>query len=300
MKLGLLPARPEQVAKVLRASSYLNASQLPTPPASTNNRASVTNWPMYANDRIGDCAPAAVAHMQQLWSAADSGKEVKPTETEVVAAYSAISGYDPRTGANDNGCVMLDVMEHWARKGIGPSKLDAYVAVDVKDDSAIVHACHLFGAVNIALNMPKAWEGADEWKAPISQFHRVGKWAPRSWGGHAVPIVDYDAENLYVCSWGRIIPMSWNAWHAYGSEAYACLDDLWWGSDGDDLAPTGFSLAQLKYDFAVLGGQNPPGPRPSPVTPVPPEEQQPVLDLGGIKLYMPARAGDLCSFGFSE
>lgn len=296
MKLGLLPPRPEQLSRVLKARNYINSSQLPTPPASTNNRAAVHSWPMYFNDRIGDCAIAAPAHMQQMWSAADGGTEVKPTDAEVIAAYSAVSGYDPHTGANDNGCVMLDVLEYWTKHGIGPSKLDGYLAVDITKDTDLVEATYLFGAVDIAVQLPLAWKGASIWDAP-SQWHRVGPWARGSWGGHAIPILDYDADHLYVCSWGQIIPMTWAAWHAYGAEAYACLDDLWWGTDG--TAPNGFDLAHLKYDLAVLGGQTPP-PLPTPPAPTPPPLPPGPggeIDLGFAVMHIPAVAGDGVSFG---
>jgi hypothetical protein len=37
----------------------------------------------------------------------------------------------------------------------------------------------------------------------------VGNAAPNPNNGHCIPAVSYDADNLYVVTWGEIKPMSW-------------------------------------------------------------------------------------------
>ena len=58
---------------------------------------------MMDNDQIGDCTCAAAGHLIMEWTANAQSKMVTPTDKQIVAAYSAITGYNPTTGANDNG-----------------------------------------------------------------------------------------------------------------------------------------------------------------------------------------------------
>jgi hypothetical protein len=51
----------------------------------------------------------------------------------------------------------------------------------------------------------------------------VGNAAPNPNNGHCIPAVSYDADNLYVVTWGEIKPMSWAFYDAYADEAYAMI-----------------------------------------------------------------------------
>src|SRR4051812_17423635 len=94
--LGKLPPRYD--ARTLRLEHYLDLSALPPPPLECDWTAKVgAKWGMMLNDRIGDCAIAAPGHMMMAWTA-NAGRPFVPTDAQVLAAYSAVSGYDPKTG----------------------------------------------------------------------------------------------------------------------------------------------------------------------------------------------------------
>ena len=72
---------------------------------------------MMENDQIGDCTCAAAGHLIMEWTANAGKKMVMPTDKQIVAAYSAVTGYNPETGANDNGAVEIDVLNLLAADG---------------------------------------------------------------------------------------------------------------------------------------------------------------------------------------
>src|ERR1700690_4287507 len=86
---------------VLQLSKY-TAALAPTPVKVYWEYGVKGPWGMLGNDRVGDCEIARIAHMLMLFTA-HTGSMVIPTLDEVIAVYSAITGYDPATGANDNG-----------------------------------------------------------------------------------------------------------------------------------------------------------------------------------------------------
>ena len=66
VKLGKLPHRHDP--RTLQFARYLDQTALPAPPATLDDTKGVASWPMYANDRIGDCTCAAAAHMVEVWT----------------------------------------------------------------------------------------------------------------------------------------------------------------------------------------------------------------------------------------
>jgi hypothetical protein len=69
---------------------------------------------------------------------------------------------------------------------------------------------------------------------------------PGSWGGHAVPIVDYNETGPIVVSWGKKIQITWAACSKYVDEAYALLSpDIFDGLK----SISGFDLGTLQEDL---------------------------------------------------
>ena len=101
LKLGKGAARHDP--RTLLLASYITPA-LPAPPATCDLTAKVgSSWGMMDNDQIGDCTCAAAGHLIMEWTANAGKKMITPTDQQIVAAYSAITGYNPVTGANDNG-----------------------------------------------------------------------------------------------------------------------------------------------------------------------------------------------------
>lgn len=246
-KLGKLAAKHDK--RTLHLAAYLQPLALPQIPAQCAWSSKVPSWPMYLNDQIGDCAIAGPAHLVQSWTAND-GKMQVPTDEQVIAGYQQIGHYDPRDPGSDNGCVLLDVMNAWRGEGLfGGHKIGAFAAVTPAEHHMICAAIYLTGGLTIGLALPEAAQDMQVWQAP-SRYHRFGRYAPGSWGGHCVVLTDYDEHGLTCVTWGGLKRMSWNFLSAYCDEAFAAISPDWLGPDG--RAPNGFDTRALMADLAAL------------------------------------------------
>jgi hypothetical protein len=252
-KLGKLPPRHDP--RTLRFARYTSA-QLPPPPASiTWSTKAGSPWGMMLNDKIGDCTCAAAGHAVQTWTANTTG-EVTLADSAVLAAYQAVSGYDPSTGANDNGAVEIDVLNYWRNTGVGGHQIGAYAAVHPQSPREVQEAIYLFGGLYIGVGLPLASQQQEVWSAPAFHFPSLHPaWRPGSWGGHAVYVVDYDQDFLTCITWGALQKLTWGWFALYCEEAYAIVSPEW--VSGAAKAPNGFDLAALSADLQAIGnGQN--------------------------------------------
>ena len=250
LKLGKSPARHDP--RTLLLASYITAA-LPTPPASLDLTQKVgASWGMMDNDQIGDCTCAAAGHLLMEWTANAGKKMFTPTDKQIVAAYSAITGYNPVTGANDNGANEIDVLNYWRQTGIAAHKIGAFVATEPSNHTHIMDSVYIFEGCYIGLALPISAQAQTQnhqpWSVPPGGPTGDGK--PGSWGGHAVPVVAYDVRGLTVVTWGALQVMTWTFWDAYCDEAYAIISSDY--LNGKKQAPQGFSLAQLQADLADL------------------------------------------------
>lgn len=251
LKLGKLAARLDP--RTLMFASYVTAA-LPAPPPALNLATKVKgSWGMMDNDQIGDCTCAAASHLIMEWTASAQAKMVTPSNQQIVAAYSAITGYNPKTGANDNGAQEIDVLNYWRQTGIGGHKIQAFVGLEPSNHTHIMDGVWMFGGCYIGLALPKTAQDQTQNHQPWSVISTSGDGQPGSWGGHAVPVVAYDARSLTVVTWGALQSMTWGFWAAYCDEAYAILSpDYLEKKSGQIVAPSGFNLAQLQEDLADL------------------------------------------------
>jgi hypothetical protein len=243
-RLGKAPKREDP--RTLRLAKYLT-SAAPPAPSSFKYSAKVSNWPMYRNDELGDCTAAETGHQIQAWSAW-AGGEQRITDADVLALYEATGGYIPGRPDTDNGAVVLDVLNYWRRTGVGGHRIGAFVDVTPATTAQIKQALWLFGGLTIGVGLPlSAQSDGTNW-----HLHgpRTGKNAPWSWGGHCVPVVDYNSTGLTCVSWGTLYRMTWGFFHVYCDEA--------WGVVSTDFlnaghSPEGFDLAALNADLAAFG-----------------------------------------------
>jgi hypothetical protein len=253
--LGKKPHREDP--RTLQLASYLGAagSPLPVPPAAIDWGAAVPTWPMFLNDQIGDCTCAAAGHQIESWTA-DHHAEAVVTDAQVLAAYEAITGYNPNDPSTDQGAVELDVLKYWRQTGIAGHKIGAFVQVARRHGSAndaawireIKVAIALFGGVYIGLALPESAQTQTVWSVPISG--PTGRGAPGSWGGHAVNVPAYDPQNFTCITWGERKKMTPNFMLTYCDEVWAILSPDW--VTGAVPAPSGFNLAALQADLAKL------------------------------------------------
>ncbi|MDX6450130.1 MAG: hypothetical protein QOH16_179 [Gaiellaceae bacterium] len=240
--LGKLPVRTD--VRTLSLARYVDSSQLPAPPDAFDDTTAVDSWPMYANDRIGDCTTAAAAHMIEAWTAAGRGHAIALSESSVLDAFAHVKRTDPVTG--EEGAVELDVLRYWRKTGIGGHRIGAYSRVAVWDQKLVQTSAWLFGGLYIGLQMPLSAHGQTVWDWTGSL---TGPACPGSWGGHAVDVVRYDRNGLTVVTWGRLQELTWSFWARYCDEAYCILSDDFLTKGN---APNGFDLAALEADLALV------------------------------------------------
>jgi hypothetical protein len=245
-KYGKLSPRPRVGVPRLPLAGYALTPSLPAPPAVCRYDAAVTTWPMYGNDTIGDCTCAAAGHLIEVWTA-QAGAPSVPLESAIVGAYSAITGYDPATGANDTGALETDVLAYWQNTGIAGNEIDAYASLQPADLDGLKRAVWLFGGVYLGIEVRQSTEQQFEAGEP---WDYVGPWLNPIEGFHAVPIVGYDAQFFYVCTWGAMQRATPEFVAQQADEAYAIVDAAFIGANR--LAANQFDLSQLQADLSAV------------------------------------------------
>ena len=155
MKLGKLP--PREDARTLLIDNYFTR-ELPPPPAVIDLSSKVSSWPMYDNDKIGDCTCATAGHMIQLWSSL-MGKQATPTTDQIVAMYEKVGRYDPDAGSGDdnptdNGAVELDVLKWWRSHALDSYRIQAFAYVKPTENDHVRQTLQLFDGVYLGIALP--------------------------------------------------------------------------------------------------------------------------------------------------
>lgn len=202
MRLGCIPSPPD--ARDLRLASYLDPKTLRISmdmfPAATDwsealrpdGRRVQPSTSALGNDVKGNCVFAGPAH-REIVIGQITGREVDITTQDVDDEYSARTGYDPTTGANDNGWYIREFMKA-ARKGpmfngkMAP--IDAYVAVDWSNVEERAAASWLGVGTMDGFALPasaqgqKDGHGRDLWFIPPGGWNANNK--PGTWGNHCM------------------------------------------------------------------------------------------------------------------
>jgi hypothetical protein len=259
--LGKLPAQPARPQ--LKLSDVLR-ERLAAPPASCDWQSDSIRWPMYSNDRVGDCTCAGVGHMVNQLTFYGTGTEVTPAEASVLGMYSAITGYTPADPNTDTGAYCQDVLGYWRKTGLEDHRIVAYASLDVSNLTEVKQAIAAFGTVYVGMNFPDS---------AMRQFQQGRTWdvtrGARVEGGHCVIVGAYGTGTFGLVTWGAETQMTEAFWHKYVDEAWVVLD-----ADGLNKASGYFTGAPSFYalgeQFAALTGEPNPIPQPQPgPTPVP-------------------------------
>jgi hypothetical protein len=246
---------PDRSKPRLTLSNYLTGAEALK---SVDWASQVSDWPMYGNDKIGDCTCAAVGHVIEAVTQYGEGKTEEVPDDAVLKAYEAVSGYDPDTGANDNGAVMQDVLGYWRKTGVGGHRIVAFAEVDYKKPDELNAALDLFGHLYIGIHFPAS---------AMDQFKNDEPWdvvpGAQIEGGHAIHGGKYDADSKtwHVTTWGKLQPMTQAFWDKYVEESWVALTPEWYSSG---RSPQGFDKYKLGEDFARLTGEQNPFPKPDP------------------------------------
>lgn len=202
------------------------------------------DWGMLGNDQYGDCVWADTGHALMLRTA-NASQIIIPTTEQVLAAYSAHTGFDPANPNSDQGDDETSATEYLQQVGFLGHKADAIASVDQTNLDHVKWCVQLFGHSRIGLNLPQA---------AMDQMDAGTPWDVGGdttiIGGHDVPIFGYDYAFFYVCTWGKIQKMTTAFFQAYCEEAHAEIYSDWIRSQG--TAPSGFDLDTLVSDLSTV------------------------------------------------
>lgn len=270
-KLGRLPNDPAKPRLKLRYGAMEWARSVDgaaAAPATVDyySRVPAAYWGMDGNDRVGDCTIATVDHTVKAWRAAAGNPDIASTTAECIAAYSAITGYDPADPDTDQGAVMQNVNNYWRKHGVALAgaldKTLLFAEVDHTASALVEWSIEQFGSVQLGIDFPAS---------AMDQFDAGKPWdvvrGSRIEGGHAIPAVGYDGTYIYVVTWGQVQRMTWGFFNAYVEEAWIALsaDFVNAHTGADPLAGT---LHDLGEQFAAVTGQPNPVPAPAPTPPL--------------------------------
>lgn len=219
-------------------------------------------WPMYGNNKLGDCVPVASAHIAQLQQANANSRRIDIDDQEVIAAYFRASGgtgapptsyddYVRRYSYLDNGLDPLLYLKQWRSIGIGGHKIAAYVEVDHTNPVEMRLASWLFGGLFTGLELPR-YLSYDPFLPWVMKSHTLtGDYAPGSWGGHMVNVVYTNPDGGYLATWGELVRYSWTFLKIFADVHFGVLSQDWFNA-ASKKAPNGFDFQTLNADLEAL------------------------------------------------
>lgn len=119
VKLGKAPAVHDP--RNLKLVNYIAKEQLPPLPSTYDWFKAVSKFGPLGNLQAGDCVVAGAMHMVQTWTA-NQDHEVIMTAEQAISLYSQLTGYDPKTGANDTGLNIAAFLKFWRQTGVAVTK----------------------------------------------------------------------------------------------------------------------------------------------------------------------------------
>lgn len=242
--LGRKPVDKSRLHSVPRLAAFM-APALPAPPPAFDYTQGVTAWGAMLNTSIGNCEVATAGHLQMGWTNAAAGAPIAIADADILAAYVALTGYDPATGANDDGVATLDLLNYWQTKGIAGNKIAGYAAVDPTNHAEVAQAIYIFGGVMAGVNLPKSAEEQTDAGQPWSPVF----WSPNV-GGHMIPYLSYGTGGTQAITWGAVQPVTWDFTDRQCDEMYVVLDMQFFASGrtprGLDLAGMQAAMEQLR------------------------------------------------------
>lgn len=243
-----------------KLENYVDAellASLPSASGTVDRESKVSAWPMYGNDTAGDCTCAAIGHAVAQWTAFSgqvTGGAQFTDEVIVDTLYSAVSGYNPQTGANDNGAELYQVCDYMMKTGIKDTtgklhKIAGYADIaSFNNLGYLKQVLNAFGTVYLGVNVQDADETAfsdgQPWTLPKNGTQvgpdGIDHCIVMSESAFAVPGVTDDET---IITWGaeQKMNVAW-AWTNIG-EAVAIFSEDWVEANGN--TPIGQSVTQL-------------------------------------------------------
>jgi hypothetical protein len=230
----------------------------------------------------GNCVLAEEAHFIGVVTG-NAGSLYSYTVAQTLAAYSAITGYNPAIPSTDQGTDPIAALNYFTQNAYADgTKLAGYAEVDATNQAEVQFAINAFGNLKMWVGLPNAWistfpsSNGFVWDvAPTNpnQGHCIG-----SPSYNSTRVVGVTSQGVQVMTWGLIGTVTWPALAALftdsagGGLAVRVTPD--WIVKNSQKTPSGFAYADLCSDFNALFGKSipvpvmpPPLPTPVPVGP---------------------------------
>jgi hypothetical protein len=222
----------------------------PAPTATNDYTAAVekrvggsSDWGMMGNDNAGDCVFADDGHELMIITA-NTGEIVIPTTAQILAQYSAETGYNPDDPSTDNGADETTDCSYLVSNGLLGYKADDTAMVDPTNLDHVTWLIQLFGACKFGVNWTQQM---------MDQFNsgQIITADPNGevLGGHDVPGVLRQGDKWWIVTWGERVPVD-PGFIAAAEEAHGLLWCNWCNSQG--VSPPGLDLAALDGDLKAL------------------------------------------------
>ena len=194
------------------------------------------------NDLYGCCAEAGAYGLAQIQSAnASPDDPVVPTTAQVLALYTALTGFDPNDPSTDQGTVLTDLLTYWQKTGFevttrsgktSVSQIVGWASLDISSFAQMRYAAYIFGGSYLGINCPEQCEqDTTNWN--------FGPGLPIA-GGHCIVQAGQGSAGGKMRSWGLFIPASAGFEGAYVDEGYVVVTPGWLNAQGK--SPSGLDL----------------------------------------------------------
>lgn len=255
LKLGKKPFVPGP--KLLRLEAYTDLEKLlPQIPETFDRRPVVTGgFPMYGNDRLGDCTWAGIGHaIQDLSFGAGQGKT--PLDSDIQLGYWE-TGDPPATtgeagGPTDDGRDEQSVLSYWINTGTGGDKLGAFAFIDPTNHDHMRIGMYIFGVLYTGTALPLSAQSQGQLWDVVGDG-KTGNSEAGSWGGHCYTNrPKWDGKVLQLVTWGYEMEETLAFSDTYKEEAYVPISSDWLkGGKSID----GLDMQQLASDAAAITDQ---------------------------------------------
>ncbi len=196
----------------------------------------------------GDCVEAYKAHGLTNANFDEDGQtDPVPTANAVVEEYAAYQHCTPAElfadpGQYDNGEDMTNSLLGWCKHTQYGAKLALEAPIKYSSQPDLKNGIYLGGGIGLGIQIQEAQD---------EQFPGTWDWVPGSpiIGGHAIWVSGYDADFVYLVTWGALIKATWNFVANAADEAHAAIFPQ---AVAAGKAPSGLLIARWEADLHGL------------------------------------------------
>jgi hypothetical protein len=257
-KLGRMPfvrdSRDVMMAKYVDSHRILDSAAIPGALSweawpGPNGRLPARDTDALGNNIAGNCVLVGPGHMVRMVGAL-TGRSFNVTADTAIAEYTALTGYNPATGEDDNGATIRTMLKRWKSVGLYGTKIKAFARVNPNNIDEVIAAswlgCGLIGGFELPISAQGQMDakGRQLWSVPSGGFPPAK--GPGTWGGHCIWVHTASPKLFGGNSWGE--PTFWDfPWQQ------ECCPELWVGileewALRNGRCPNGFAYQDLLAD----------------------------------------------------